>query len=312
MPPAKRKKKRVKRGRKKATLLYFLLALLVVLTLGATFFFLFIGPRGGKVADRKPHLQYEQSPAIGEFTLPPVKPAPLPTILPKSEKSAPEATTKPSLIAIVIDDMGYQKALGLQFLAIDSPLSFSFLPYAPFTDLLMREAKRRQRDILLHIPLEPHDSSWNLGPGALLTAMPAEEMDRIFAKDLSRVPFAIGVNNHMGSKFTENTKAMTILLTALKKHNLFFLDSITTTGSVGFELAERMQIPAGRRNVFLDNKTDRELVLQQLNTLVRLSRKHGSAIGIAHPKGGSLAALRQFVKELPPDIELTAVHRLLM
>ena len=314
MPPARRKKKKsVNRGRKKTIILVSLLAVLVALTLSATFFLLFIGPTSHEKGLKRLHLQYEQSPAISEFPLPPVKPTQPPAaVLPEFEKSLPAARQKTYRMAIVIDDMGYQKALGLQFLAIDVPLSFSFLPYAPFTKLLMQEGRRRQRDMLLHVPLEPHDNSWDLGPGGLLTTMTAEEIDHIFDEDLARVPFAIGVNNHMGSKFTEDRAAMTSLLAALKKHGLFFLDSITTAKSLGFELAEQMQIPAARRNVFLDNQDDRESVLQQLSTLVRICRQHGSAIGIAHPKAGSLAAIRQFSRQLPPDIELTAVHLLLL
>ncbi|MEJ2689968.1 MAG: divergent polysaccharide deacetylase family protein, partial [Deltaproteobacteria bacterium] len=243
MPPAPKKKKPSKRGRKKGFLFFLLLSFLVVLTLGATLYFLFIGP-GDKLAKKRLHLQYEQSPAIGEFTLPPVKTAPSPAKIPAAQPGT-------CLMAIVIDDMGYQKAMGRKFLAIDLPLSFSFLPHAPFTRILMREAKNRQRDILLHIPLEPLDSSLVLGPGALLTTMSAASMTRVFNEDLDLVSFAIGVNNHMGSKFTEDRAAMTTLLAAVKKHDLFFLDSLTSANSIGFELAERMKIPAARRNVFL-------------------------------------------------------------
>lgn len=310
MPRKRKKKNPRKRGRKKGFLFPLLLFFLVVLTLGATLYFMFIGP-GGKGTKKRAHLQYEQSPAVGEFNLPPVKQAPAsPTV--QEKRPAPAIAPRIHLVAIVIDDMGYQRALGRRFLAIDQPLSFSFLPYAPFTKLLMREARSRHRDILLHVPLEPHDSSLNIGPGALLTAMPAATITRIFNEDLAQVPLAIGVNNHMGSKFTESRAAMTPLLTAVKRHGLFFLDSLTTPHSVGFKLAEEMKIPAARRNVFLDNQDDRASVLKQLDLLVRLSRRHGSAIGIAHPKAGSLAAIQQFVRQIPPDIELTALHRLIL
>ncbi len=282
-----------------------------MLTLGATFYFLFIGPAAGWPANDCICNMNSRRPSENSLCRRSNRHR-LPPRFTEPKKACPAPKRGSSLMAIVIDDMGYQKALGRRFLALDLPLSFSFLPHAPFTRMLMQQARSRQRDILLHIPLEPQDASLDLGAGALLTRMSAATMIRIFNEDLTLVPFAIGVNNHMGSKFTEDKTAMTTLLGEVKRHDLFFLDSLTTADSVGFELAEKMKIPAARRNVFLDNQEDRESVLRQLDTLVRLSRDHGNAIGIAHPKAASLEAIRQFSRQIPPDIRMVAVHRLLM
>jgi polysaccharide deacetylase 2 family uncharacterized protein YibQ len=309
MPPARKKKKSPSRRTGKRLLATLLLALLVGSTVLATFYFIFIGPRNsGPNAERRKHLAYEQSPAIGEFSLPAVKRKPQALSAPSSKA----VHAKPAYVVILIDDMGYQKRLGRQFLSLNMPLSFSFLPHAPFTNLLVVEAQKKHKAILLHLPLEPHDPTWELGPGALRTGMTDREIKRLFEQDLAAVSYAIGVNNHMGSKFTEDRKAMTSLLSQLKNHRLFFLDSLTSSKSIGFELAETMGLTAARRNIFLDNKEEVNAILIQLKALTALAQKHGSAIGIAHPKGATLEALKRFAGRIPADIKMVGIDRLIL
>jgi len=309
MPSAKKKKAPGKKSSRPALLISFL-ALLVGLTLGSAFVFIFFGPPSSHQKEDRSHLTYEQSPAISQFSQPPVKKRTEPSAAPVTAPAGQE--TNKHAIAIVIDDMGYQKKLGRQFLNLDLPLSFSFLPHGPFTGLLEAEARQKKKDILLHIPLEPHDSSWDLGPGALMTSMGNAAISRVFAADLAKVPMAIGVNNHMGSKFSEDRRAMTALLLELKKRRLFFLDSLTSPRSVGFELAEELSVDAARRNVFLDNVEQPDAILAQLQSLVRIARRHGNAIGIAHPKATTLEALRKFSKKIPADVGMVEIHQLVL
>ena len=105
---------------------------------------------------------------------------------------------------------------------------------------------------------------------------------------------------------------MTSLLLQVKKRHLFFLDSITSANSIGFELAGEMQIDAARRNVFLDNQEDTNAILTQLDSLVDLARRHGNAIGIAHPKPATLDALQRFAKKMPSDIRMVNIHQLVL
>ena len=213
-------------------------------------------------------------------------------------------------VAIVIDDMGYHPAVGRALLALDLNLSFSFLPHAPFTLELEQLAYEQGRDVLVHLPMEPRDSQWDPGPGALLLSMDADRLRAVLQEDLRAVPHAIGANNHMGSRFTEDATAMRRVLTVLAAEGFFFLDSFTTPRSQGLREARRLGVPAGRRHVFLDNVHDSSRVCVQLRRLVAKARRQGAAIGIGHPNQATLDSLRRCRKELLEAVELVGVHEL--
>jgi polysaccharide deacetylase 2 family uncharacterized protein YibQ len=214
-------------------------------------------------------------------------------------------------IAIIIDDMGYRKITGEALLNLDLNLSFSFLPDAPNAQLQAEKARNLGRDVLLHLPLEPSDPTWKLGPGGLYTSMSKEEMRRVFAKDLAVVPMAIGVNNHMGSYFTENETAMRNLLEIIRDDHLFFLDSLTSSHSLGYETALIMGIKTGRRHIFLDNDHENGKVASQLLELISIAEKNGWAIGLAHPFPSTLLALREQKHLLRTRVEVVGISELI-
>ena len=219
-------------------------------------------------------------------------------------------TEKKPLVAIIIDDMGYRKAVGEQFLKLDMELSFSFLPFGPHTRDLSQKAGQLGKDILLHLPMEPNDLKSDPGPGALMVSMNKKTIQKIFKKDLAEVPMAIGVNNHMGSRFTRNPKAMRIALEQIRGEGLFFLDSLTTSKSVGFAMAGAMGIKTIKRDVFLDNNLNKKKIINQLESLVKIAEKHGQAIGIGHPNRETLDAVMEFGNRLKSRVSLVGVHEL--
>ena len=257
-------------------------------------------PQGGKP------LPSRQAPLYEEPALP--HQAPPLASHPKKPEKAP-LSGRP-LVAIVIDDMGYLQNTGKALLALDLPLSFAFLPFTPFSAELQKEAQARGRDILLHLPLEPVDPKWDPGPGALTTAMNPETMTSLFREDLKEVPKAIGVSNHMGSRFTADPQAMRTLLPLVRGRNLFFLDSVTASRSVAYDLARTMGIKAERRTVFLDNDQSPDKIMAQLDLLLQLAGKHGQAVGIGHPYPATVEALRRYQAQLRARTEMVGVSRL--
>ena len=144
-------------------------------------------------------------------------------------------------LAIIIDDLGYDSKIASSFIQLDLPLSFSILPCAPFTKRIAAQANQEGCELILHLPMEPRNfPSVNPGPGALFLSMNEDEIVRILDQNLKEVQGVQGVNNHMGSLFTEDEGKMLIILKALKRRNLFFVDSRTTSGTVGFELAKKI------------------------------------------------------------------------
>jgi len=320
MPNASPKKPARKGVKKKGVrrLGLFCLFLFVAATLVAGFYFMVLYP--GRPPERPLPLLSGQSknkplPQKAESLSPPLYEEPAlphqaPPVATRPKKPGKKPLTGKPLVAIVIDDMGYRQNTGRALLALDLPLSFAFLPFTPFSAELQQEAQTKGRDILLHLPLEPVDPKWNPGPGALTSAMDAKTMTSLFDADLHAVPKAIGINNHMGSRFTANPQAMRALLPLVRARNLFFLDSVTTSQSVAYDLALEMGVKAERRTVFLDNDQNPDKIIAQLDLLVQLAGEHGQAIGIGHPHPATVEALRRCQIELRTRTEMVGISRL--
>jgi hypothetical protein len=239
---------------------------------------------------------------------PPSPPAPVQPALPHIPQ-IPEPATGPR-VSIIIDDMGFKDDIGVDLINLDLNLTFAFLPYGPHTAEQLALAHARQRDILVHVPMEPQDSHWVPGEGALLTAMNAGQIRQTLERDIAAIPHAVGVNNHMGSRFTEQRAGMQACLALLRQHNLFFIDSATSAHSVGYALAREMGVKTARRDIFLDNSQEPQQIKRQLAALFSLARKKGAAIGIGHPHQATLDALRQYQADLPDGIRLVGASQL--
>lgn len=194
-------------------------------------------------------------------------------------------------VAIIIDDMGHHHQLGSALLALEMNLTFSFLPHAPFSREQAEQAWQQGHDILVHMPMEAWDSGVDPGPGTLYLADPLEQLARKMAQNLATVPHAIGINNHMGSRYTEDKSAMQQFFKLLAGQNLLFVDSGTSSASVAMETARSMGFKAARRHVFLDNVQTQEDICRQLELLVKEASARGWAIGIGHPNEATLTAL---------------------
>jgi hypothetical protein len=140
--------------------------------------------------------------------------------------------------------------------------------------------------------------------------MSKEKLRTTFAKNLAVVPMAIGINNHMGSLFTENETAMRALLEVIRSKDLFFLDSITSSKSVGYDLARSMGVKTARRHFFLDNEHENKKVTSQLMKLVAMAEKHGWSIGLAHPYPSTLATLKEHADLFETRVRLVGISEL--
>jgi polysaccharide deacetylase 2 family uncharacterized protein YibQ len=215
-------------------------------------------------------------------------------------------------VAIVIDDLGYQKQLALDFIELKVPLTLSFLPQAPFAGELVRQADQKGKETMLHLPMEPKEfPQVDPGPMALLTRMSNEEIQNILEKDLEAFPQVSGVNNHMGSRFTENREKMTLVLTMVKKRKLFFLDSRTTPYSAVFPLASQLGVKAIQRDIFLDNNTELDAIREQMELLIRLAQERGFAVACGHPYPQTLQVIKEKMPELQQKVHLVPLSGLL-
>lgn len=215
-------------------------------------------------------------------------------------------------VAIVIDDLGYDKKVFRSFVDLGIPITFSILPGARFSKHIASEAKRLNYEVILHLPMQPHNPAKNPGYGAISLDMSRDEMLRQLSEDIEAVPYINGVNNHMGSHLTENWTAMNIILEDLHRRGLFFLDSMTSPHSVAYNVAKRIGVKSGKRDVFLDNKRDIGYIKGQIDEAIRIAKLSGEATVIGHPRRETVAALREKISDFKKEgIELVVVSTLL-
>ena len=225
--------------------------------------------------------------------------------------SAPPKIKELPRVAIIIDDLGYNRKIAQKFLELDAVLTFSILPYSPFTKKIARSANEKGMEVMLHLPMEPIEyPAIDPGPGVLLMSMTPDELIKQLNQDLDAVPEIKGVSNHMGSKMTAESDQMYQIFSILKKRGLFFIDSRSTAHTVGRPSARLLKIPFAERDVFIDHKPNDEFIRRQLRTLVRIARKRGEAVGIAHPSKTTLRILREELPELQKQVQLVPVSQL--
>ena len=208
-----------------------------------------------------------------------------------------ECVSNPT-IALIIDDIGFSRLRAKLFLDLCIPLTFSILPRLKQSYSLALEIHETGHEIMLHQPMEPIDPTIDPGPGALYVGYKADRISEIMEENIFGLPFITGVNNHMGSKFTESRDEIKKFLEVIKQTGFFFVDSLTTNHSQAYQTAKKLQIEAARRNVFLDNRQEESAVLYQLAHLKTIAKKYGCAIGIGHPFPETARAIGYFVRDL--------------
>jgi polysaccharide deacetylase 2 family uncharacterized protein YibQ len=197
-------------------------------------------------------------------------------------------------VALIMDDMGNSLDVLDELIALGRPVTVSVLPYSSHAAETARIAHENGLEVLLHLPLESlnnHDIMANT-EGMILAGMTEADIVRSLESSYERVPFAIGTNNHMGSRFTAERDLMRTILRPLKERGLFFVDSRTTPKTVALDEARKMGVLSAERDVFLDADEDRGRIRGRLIELFQKARKKGHAVGICHPFPETLAVLR--------------------
>lgn len=208
-------------------------------------------------------------------------------------------------VVIIIDDMG----LGLRSKLVEvmqGPLTLAYLPYGKNLQERISRAKEHGHEIMLHMPMEAMNRNLDGGPQVLRGSLDNEQFDNTLEWGLSRFDGFVGVNNHMGSRLTQNRQAMARVMSALKERNLYFVDSKTIGSSVAADMARDAGISYAERDVFLDHEITVEFINGALKKLEKVAQKKGYAIGIGHPHQATITALKTWIPTLK-DKGLTLV-----
>jgi polysaccharide deacetylase 2 family uncharacterized protein YibQ len=250
--------------------------------------------------------QEEQAPPVTEKD----EKVSLPPVAIPHEKGKP-----PARIAILIDDIGQDMGVLNDFLAINVPLSFAILPYQQYSLQAAEKLRRREREILLHLPMEPHSFPQNHpGKGALFLCMTDEEIQQQLRNNLQSISHIAGVNNHMGSRFTEDEEKMFVVMAELKKRGLYFVDSRTSGLSKAKKAANRAGIRFMARKIFIDNEQSYEASLHNIMRVKQELAENGGepVLLIAHPYPTTVSSIRDAVPLLREQgIEIVSISKII-
>ncbi len=247
-----------------------------------------IEPAAGIVADSPPVIRFAAVP----------RPAPRPKPSRESvpawrvhDAAAPPIDGRP-MIAVIIDDMGLDQWRSRRAISLPAPLTLAYLPQARDLAGQTRAARARGHELLVHVPMEGSAPS---GVNTLRPRHAAEELLRRLDWSLGRFEGFVGVNNHMGSRFTADPKGLRVILGALERRGLLFVDSRTTPDSAARSLARATGVPFTSRDVFLDHNRGKEEVEARLAELERIAGRRGRAVAIGHPHQTTLDVLRAWI-----------------
>jgi len=288
---------------------------LIVLSVAAIVFVI-VFHREETVVVKIPHVQKDRAeePAAAAKEKPqsptqaralPGKPSDLPVPstgkITEKEKAGAVKTVSPRLsgreVVIIVDDIGYGMKPVRDLLRIDADITFAILPLLSHSREAAEMLHKANRETLLHLPMEPLSYPKDKpGNGALFTDMNESEIIFQLEKNLASVPYATGVNNHMGSKFMTDEAKLTAVFKLLKKKDLFFIDSRTTPSSKAASAAEKVHLTTASRRVFLDNERDYDKIYQILMDVTRSPAGKSPVIVIGHPYPETIRAIKDASK----------------
>lgn len=216
-------------------------------------------------------------------------------------------------VALVIDDFGHDVKIARKFINLPLAITFSVLPHLPHTEEVAALAAAHGHEVMLHMPMEPRGyPKTDPGRGALLVAMTPQQIVSEIDKALKENPYARGINNHMGSKFTEDPQAMKVVLRHLKDRGFYYLDSYTSAHSVGLSVAQELGMPCRKRDIFLDHEPTEAFVRRQVQELIRRAKVEGEAVAIGHPHPITLKVLEQEAETFEKEgIQIVPLKKLL-
>ncbi len=215
------------------------------------------------------------------------------------QRNAVQLASFPSgpVIALVIDDVGLNRPGARRSIALPPPVTLALMTYAEGLESLAGKARAAGHELMVHMPMQPIDDEYNAGEKVLTTGLSREELIQRINWGLDRFPGYVGINNHMGSRFTANAEGMATVMEVLKQRGLLFLDSRTVGHSLGVSAARSAGVPVVARDIFIDHEQTPGFIAQQLRALEELAVQRGYAIGIGHPHVVTLEALENWIPQ---------------
>ena len=203
------------------------------------------------------------------------------------------------VIVLVIDDFGYRNDnISDGFLNLSIPITCAIIPGHTASKKFAEKAVSYGKEVIIHMPMESENYSPGEDEYKLLTSMTSELLENKLIQAFESLPEAIGMNNHQGSKATSDSKTMTVLASVLKDRGKYFIDSRTSSLTIGEKTMISFGVPTARRNIFLDNNNDLDKIEEQMNKLANSAKKNGVAVGLGHARKNTLYVIEKVVPGL--------------
>jgi polysaccharide deacetylase 2 family uncharacterized protein YibQ len=216
----------------------------------------------------------------------------------KKKSDAQPVIAQTGKMALVIDDFGYSGDAISAFAALPKSITFSVIPYRPYSSEAASRALSSGHQVMLHLPMEPLSAAEQSEPSTITVGMTDQEIRQTITKALQAVPGVVGVNNHQGSKATADSRVMRTALSVIKANSLFFVDSRTNSQSVAFDLSRQMGLRTGENDIFIDNSSDIGAIKTQLRTAIHMATRYGSVTAIGHARPNTAIAIREMLPEI--------------
>jgi hypothetical protein len=222
------------------------------------------------------------------------------TLKQESLDKAPDVTAQVPMrgvIGLIIDDFGYRNDhVSNGFLNLSGKLTYAIIPGHEYSQLFSKKAYDAGYEIIVHMPMENIGKTYGEEEYALMSYFQDDEIKDRISSAFDQLPESIGLNNHQGSRGTADSRVMTLLAGVIKEKKKFFIDSRTTSNSLAETTMRKYNVATNKRDIFLDNELDEEIINTQLLKLAELSEEKGIAIGIGHVKPQTLSVLE---REIP-------------
>ena len=203
------------------------------------------------------------------------------------------------VIVLVIDDFGYRNDnISDGFLNLSIPITCAIIPGHTASKKFAEKAVSYGKEVIIHMPMESENYSPGEDEYKLLTSMTSELLENKLIQAFESLPEAIGMNNHQGSKATSDSKTMTVLASVLKDRGKYFIDSRTSSLTIGEKTMISFGVPTARRNIFLDNNNDLDKIEEQMYKLANSAKKNGVAVGLGHARKNTLSVIEKVVPDL--------------
>jgi len=205
-------------------------------------------------------------------------------------------------LALIIDDGGYNMENFKEMLGIGKPITYAILPFTPHAREAALLAYRDGSEVMLHLPMEPKNGEqYSLEKNTVRTGMDSKRVQKILEDALKQVPHVRGINNHMGSKATEDPQVMEALMQVLKKEGLYFIDSNTSFQTLGPEMARKAGVASRRNDQFIDREKKIETIKNAIRLAMRKAKQEGRAVAIGHPHPLTARAIKEMISEIEKE-----------